>query len=101
MATQQSQQATSGLSAADFNDVNRSDVIAFEKDTYALREQVRQQMFSDIRQAIKNKKNARIASARGNIGAVIGGLTGAYLGDAKTAYGLMTAGNYIGRGTSR
>lgn len=31
MATQQSQQATSGLSAADFNDVNRSDVIAFEK----------------------------------------------------------------------
>lgn len=88
--------AGSGMRAADFMDVERSATLNFERDVSALREQTRDQVFADIRDAIKAKKEAKKGAIRGSYLSLAGGLIGAYTGNAGVMKAFSDSGNAIG-----
>lgn len=88
--------AGSGMRAADFMDVERSAALNFERDVAALREQTRDQVFADIKDAIKAKKEAKKGAVRGSYLSLAGGLIGAYTGNAGVMKAFSDSGNAIG-----
>ncbi len=88
--------AGTGQRAADFMDVERSATLNFERDVAALREQTRDQVFADIRDAIKAKKEAKKGAVRGSYLSLAGGLIGAYTGNVGAMKAFEDAGNAIG-----
>ena len=96
-AQRSAQYAVSGFASADFADIERSIKAGFEKGVSAMREEVREAMFDDIRRAIKDKKNAKVAAARGTALSVTAGVLGMYTGNPMAAMAFSNAGNSIGR----
>ena len=88
--------AGKGQRAADFMDVERSATLNFERDIAALREQTRNQVFADIRDAIKAKKEAKKGAIRGSYLSLAGALAGAYSGDVGVMKAFSDTGNAIG-----
>lgn len=86
----------SGIKSDSFADVMQANKIIEENDIAVMRANLREQMYADLRQAVKDKYKAKQQAIRGGIGAVAGAAAGAMTGSPSAAIALSGAGSSIG-----
>ena len=86
----------SGIKSDSFADVMQANKIIEENDIAVMRANLREQMYQDLRQAVKDKYKAKDQAIFGGIGTVAGAAAGAMTGSPSAAIALSGAGRSIG-----
>lgn len=96
-AENRAQIGASGIKSDSFADVMQSNKIIEENDIAIMRANLREQMYQDLRQAVKDKYKSQRQAFFGGIGAVAGGYAGMMTGSPKAAIALSGAGSSLGQ----
>lgn len=90
--------AASGIKSSSFSDVLTSNKIIEENDVAVLRANTRGAVFNEIKNALDNKYTAKKRALWGSVGAVAGGIAGAYTGSPAAVNLFSHAGASFGQG---
>lgn len=87
----------SGIKSDSFADVMQANKIIEENDIAVMRANLREQMYQDLRQAVKDKYRAKRQAIAGGIGAVVGAGAGMLTGSPTAAIALSGTGSSFGQ----
>lgn len=96
-AENRAQIGASGIKSDSFADVMQSNKIIEENDIAVMRANLREQMYQDLRQAVKDKYKSQRQALFGGVGAIVGGIVGATTGSPDAAIALSGAGSSLGQ----
>ena len=96
-AANRAQIGAGGIKSDSFADVMQSNKIIEENDIAVMRANLREQMYADLIQSVKDKYKAKRQAVAGGIGAAVGAGVGAMTGSPKAAIALSSAGSYLGQ----
>lgn len=88
--------AMSGIKSDSFADVMQSNKIIEENDIAVMRANLREQMYADLFQAVKDKYKAHKSAAFGTAGSIVGAIAGGIAGGPAGASAGASAGGQLG-----